>query len=311
MVNLERLESALSSIHRKFVIDEPRGPSTLVAALRNLLPAIDPESWQARLEWGGVYVNGRMKTRDVDLPSPCCIEYFEPKYPFDSRFDFYPCFSADWVLYEDEDLIVSYKPAGLPCLPSREQTHIHLKGYIEKYLRQRVHMPSRLDTATSGMLVMSKSARMNKDLQQAFEFRRMAKYYLMETASAPTWQETLVEAPIGKHEGHPILRAVNFETGKDAKTLFAVTASSSCRGDDGRDHPTAIIRAKPLTGRTHQIRTHAAHTGIPIVGDNFYGGLPAPSLHLMSYQLGFHRPFDRKDFQLILPERFWPEWAVF
>ena len=274
--------------------------------LKSSFPHIDPRSWDARLDWGGVYVNGRMKLKDTELPCPCQLEYFEPKYPFEERFSFYPQFSESWILFNDCDVIVVFKPIGLSCLPSREQRHLHLKGYIEGYLKQRIHMPSRLDTATSGMLVISKSARMNKHLQQAFEFRRVAKYYLLETASVPDWDELLVDASIGKDRTHPILRKTGGEDPKEARTQFAVICHSSIKNSSQK---TALIRAKPLTGRTHQIRTHCAHAGIPIVGDNFYGGAIHDSFHLISYPLEFYHPIEKKLITIILPERFWPGWA--
>lgn len=301
MPDLDRLESTLSSIHWTFrYYDERVSPWTLLNGLKFSLPDIDPSTWLERLEWGGVYVNGRMKTSDMDLPLPCLLEYFEPKYPFEERMNFYPEFSSTWILFKDDDVVVVYKPAGLPCLPSREQRHIHLKGYVESHLRQRLHMPSRLDTSTAGMLVMSRSSRMNRHIQQAFEHRRVAKYYLFETGFRPEWTERLVEASIAKDHTHPILRKVDVHNGKDAKTLF----TNICEAD-GR----FLIRAKPMTGRTHQIRTHAAYIGIPITGDNFYEGLHAEELRLLSYQVEFHHPFNDAPCTVILPEEFWPEWA--
>ncbi|NMC63170.1 MAG: RluA family pseudouridine synthase, partial [SAR324 cluster bacterium] len=304
MADLERLKSALSSIHWNFEFYEKSiDPWRLIPLLEATFPSINPETWKDRLDWGGVYVNGRMKTHDIELPCPCQLEYFEPKYNFEERFKAYPEFSKSWVLHEDEDLIVVFKPVGLPCLPSREQRHLHLKGFIENYLKQRVHMPSRLDTATSGILIMSKSARMNKAIQQAFEFRRVSKYYLFETASIPDWNQRLVNESIGKDREHPILRKTNGENAKEAKTLFETVCFSSVTDDKGKLHDTILIMAKPLTGRTHQIRTHCSHIGIPIIGDNFYGGLNSSSFHLISYKLEFFHPFEKRLVTVGLPEQ--------
>ena len=311
MADIPRLESALSSIHWTFRHDEALiQPWNLVNALKISLPAIAPETWEARLDWGGVYVNGRMKTHDVELPCPCVIEYFEPKYPFEERHSFYPEFSPSWILFEDDDAVVVYKPAGLPCLPSREQRHMHLKSYVERHFRQQIHMPSRLDTSTAGLLVMSRSSRMNRHIQQAFEYRRVAKYYIFETAVIPEWTEKLVEAPIGKDCDHPVLRRIDPDGGKEARTLFTRVCMSEISDIDGNIHPSCLISARPMTGRTHQIRTHAAYLGIPVAGDNFYQGFHVEGLRLLSYRVDFHHPFIGEDCSVILPEVLWPEWAA-
>jgi tRNA pseudouridine32 synthase/23S rRNA pseudouridine746 synthase len=230
------------------------------------------------------------------------VEYYEPKFSIAESIRLFPKFSADNIVYEDADLIAAFKPGKLPCTPSREQRHHSLKAYIEKYLGKEVHMPSRLDTSAQGLVVMSRSKRMHKHLQHAFEKHSAEKYYLLEVAPAVKWSRKMVDNLIAEDPTHPILRQVVQSGGQKAQTYFRVLRP-------GIDNQSSLLLAKPRTGRTHQLRVHTAHLGHPIVGDNFYGGIEAPDLHLLSFRLRFFNPLTDKQVEIELPQNLIPDWA--
>lgn len=281
-------------------------PKTLLDALTQELPVIDSTSWLDRLALGGAYVNGQRATTNINLSAPCKVEYFEPKFDIRQLDQHIPKFSPEQIVYEDTELIVVFKPIKLPCLPTRDQFSLNLKHYLEDYLGAKVHMPSRLDTSTQGLVVVSKSALMHNSLQQLFEKRKINKHYVLEVAGKPSWNTWVVTDSIGRDPQHAVLRKVlapGSAGAKDAKTFFRALARS-------KEPPeaTTLLEALPETGRTHQIRVHAASIGLPIVGDNFYGGPVAPSLHLLSYRVVFAHPINRKILDICVPGRLCPEW---
>lgn len=271
-----------------------------------------------RAAWGGLYLNGRMAHKEVQLSAPCQVEYFEPKFKIEEADKFFPEFKEEYILFEDEDLLIVFKPANLPCLPGKEQQRFHLKGCLLKYLaksstKAQIHLPSRLDSSVSGVIAASKSARMNKELQQAFEKRTVSKTYILEVLGHFPEDEILVEKAITRDTLHPVLRKVCEENGKPARTSFKFCALKEYtegmpQQNTNAGNSSSLVSAKPLTGRTHQIRVHAAHLGFPIIGDNFYAGEPSDSLHLLSYSFGFFNPFSKKELRVSLPQRLYPSW---
>jgi len=310
MTDLSRLEDALHSklwswSYRK----SAQCPACLLEVLTKQLAHIDPKSWQQRFSWGGIYVNGRAVSDNVPLSAPCKVEYYEPKFNIDARDDFFPAFRECPVLYRDEDILIIYKPARLPSLPGRDQTCFSLKTYLESYLKQKVHLPSRLDTSTCGVMAVSISRRMHSRLQKIFERRLVEKYYLFCASKQVEWASITVDSPIGRDSTHPVLRKVS-PHGKKAVTVLTRLHTTQHADFLGARIPASLIEAKPLTGRTHQIRVHAASIGAAIVGDNFYNGLPAQSLHLVSWRISLRHPYQHRMLDVRLPDSLMPGWAL-
>lgn len=309
-VNLERLNSALSSYYRKLVFLTPATcPSTLIAALSEYFPHLDAGLWEERLAHGGTYVNGARCHTDMTLVAPCQIEFYELK---DSALtaDFGAAFRIqDFVVHEDEALLIVYKPCGLSSMPTREQSSLNLKAFLEKYLQEtspgsNLHMPSRIDTSVQGLVITSKNSSFHTSLQRSFERRLIHKKYRMEAAGRVDWDSLEVDLAIARDTRHAVLRRCVKEGGKASLTHFSKLAEKIL--PDGTPH--SLIEASPVTGRTHQIRVHASTYGFPIVGDNFYGGIAAPELHLMSYQARFPHPVTGKEIEITAPAKFLPEW---
>jgi tRNA pseudouridine32 synthase/23S rRNA pseudouridine746 synthase len=185
------------------------------------------------------------------------------------------------VLFIDGEAIVIDKPAGLAVHPGAK-TPESLEDYLH-HLRfgfKRKPLPvHRLDRDTSGCLLLARNPKAHKAFQRAFEEKRVAKTYVAVLDGVPEAEQGTVDMALGKistaEEGW---RMVPDEAGRPSVTHWRVAAVR-----DGR----AILVFSPETGRTHQIRVHAASgIGIPIVGDPVYGAGKGPMLlHALSLRV--------------------------
>ncbi len=264
-----------------------------------------PEFWPAQLAWGGIFLDGQEVFFDQLLDYPSRIEYYQPKYSILSGEPFFPSFDLDRIVYEDQHLLVYAKPKGLPCVSSREQRKYNLRKYLDEYVGRPVHMPSRLDMSTQGLVPVSKTKLAHNQLQQVYQQRRVNKIYRLFTDRSYSWKSRRVETLITKHPDHPVLRRCSRLEGQNAVTQFKTVR----RGELG-----ALLEARPITGRTHQIRVHAQFLDIPICGDSFYHGSVEvdgqdPELHLICFRLQFPHPVTKLPLNLKVPERLLPAWA--
>jgi 23S rRNA pseudouridine1911/1915/1917 synthase len=182
-----------------------------------------------------------------------------------------------------------YKPVGWLTIPGRgnKENVPVLSHVLGAQLRGGISLPKgsrspdlfvvhRLDEFTSGVILFATSSEAHKALSQAFETGDIKKTY-WAVISGELRSQT-VDAPIFKIPSKKNKSVVSLEKGKPSKTLFRQIHSSG---------GFAIVEAKPITGRSHQIRVHLAHIGCPIVGDKLYGGvaelqglsIPFPLLH--------------------------------
>ena len=190
-------------------------------------------------------------------------------------------FWDDRVLHIDGEAIVIDKPAGLAVHPgarTREslEDYLHHLRFGFRRLPQPVH---RLDRDTSGCLLLARNPKAHKAFQRAFEEKRVEKAYVAVLDGVPEAESGTVDMALGKvstaAEGW---RMVPDATGKHAVTHWRVVTVL-----DGR----ALVLFTPETGRTHQIRVHAASgIGVPIAGDPVYGrGRGAMLLHALSLKV--------------------------
>jgi tRNA pseudouridine32 synthase/23S rRNA pseudouridine746 synthase len=179
----------------------------------------------------------------------------------------------DRILYVDAEAIVIDKPAGLPVdTPRAGGDSVAARAAELKlgFQREPVAM-HRLDRDTSGCLLLARNPKARSKFQQSFESGSVQKTYLAVLAGVPAGQSGVIDLPLAKfstaEEGW---RMVPDEMGKRAQTDWRVLAER-----DGQ----CLVEFKPLTGRTHQIRVHAARgLGAAIVGDPVYGGGDGPML---------------------------------
>ena len=183
-----------------------------------------------------------------------------------------PVNAAVRVLHEDDALIVLDKPAPLPMHPGGRFNRNTLQFLLERvYAPEKPRPAHRLDANTSGVLVVCRTRAIAARVQPQFARRTVEKIYLAKVHGHPADERFSCDAPISAAPGEVGSRAAGVagDGMQDACTEFTVLR----RDPDG----TALVEARPLTGRTNQIRIHLRHLGHPIVGDPVYGrGSEAP-----------------------------------
>jgi RluA family pseudouridine synthase len=188
------------------------------------------------------------------------------------------------IIFEDNQLIVVDKPAGLPVLPDGWEKD---SQYLVKMLEEqfgKIFIVHRLDKITSGVMVFARDAETHRALNTQFENHDAQKTYHAIIEGNPKWDEKVAKHPLRANVGHKHRTMVDDRNGKPSETRFRVIK---------RYPDAALIEAKPMTGRTHQIRVHAYALGHPLLGDLLYGaqetyGLVRPMLHAQS--LSFVHP---------------------
>ncbi len=304
--DLARVTSTLRTAYHCVTLLTPSdGPTSLLPLLLHRFPHIPEESWPERFDFGGVYVNGREALGDQPLPFPCKVEYYEPKFPISEAHALFPKFEERFVIYQDDAVAVVYKPPRLSSMPAKEQRHFSLKASLEKLFKKPVHMPSRLDVSAQGLLVVSLHPDAHAKLQQCFESRKAHKTYFLATTAPVAWERVSVDLPIARDPRHPVLRTTALGGLEGQPALTHLTRSHLAKSEGSS---VTVVKAEPVSGRTHQIRVHAASQAAPIFGDNFYGGDSASYLHLVSCSLAIPHPASGHALHVELPHELCPGW---
>ncbi len=227
--------------------------------------------------------------------------------------------SSSRVLYEDAHLVVLDKPAGLRMHAVEAGDRQHLVAYLEQALGpDPVHVVSRLDKETSGVVVVARTSQAAEALTESFRHHSVSKVYRAVVHGCPSRREGTIDAPIGPvGQGRYGIRS----RGRSARTSYRVvrcmqngagengTAQARSRKGEvviaGEDF--AVVELEPETGRTHQLRVHLAGIGHPIVGDLWYGGRRVPGvlrtlLHAESLEIPHPATGERMAFTAPLPE---------
>ena len=275
---------------------------------------------------GAVSVDGlqiRRPSYELLRGQTICIEFDKEKFFFEKQADdiAFEMTAAD-VLYEDEDLIAVNKPAFLPTEETivggekRDCLHAAVVRYLwaKSALRNPpyVGIMHRLDRETSGVILFTKTRSVNAAVHEMFEKRSVQKIYrAVCTISEKTGrtQESLrlekgstffVENHIGRispKSARAKWGALNAaQGGLYARTDFTVLERTVIGGI-----PAAKIEARPLTGRTHQIRVHLASIGLPILGDTLYGAPEYKRTMLHAQSLTFQHPVSGKAITVSAP----------
>lgn len=197
------------------------------------------------------------------------------------------------IVFEDEWLLVVNKPAGMLSVPGKAEDrdsvyHCLKKKYPEATGPMIVH---RLDMATSGLLLVAKTKEVHQDLQAQFANRSIKKRYVAVLDGIVLSERTgRIELPLCLNPLDRPRQIVNKEYGKEAITEYRIISESGSTFNESRKHTRIIFY--PLTGRTHQLRVHAAHPeglGCPILGDELYGK-KADRLYLHAEYIEFRHP---------------------
>ncbi len=202
------------------------------------------------------------------------------------------CMDADCpdeaeLIYEDESLIAVDKPSGMPSVPGLDGRESAFEILGRRF--EELHVVHRLDMDTSGILLFAKNTDAAVKIQKQFENHTIRKTYKARLKASETdlkaGDEGRIELPLSPDYDERPRQKVDFKQGKQAITEYKIDAINH----DG----TIDIIFYPLTGRTHQLRVHSAHSlglGCPIIGDPLYGGASDTRLQLYAVSISFRHP---------------------
>lgn len=232
-------------------------PETLLAFLLRRFHYHSASEWRSRIESGAVTVNGRgtgaehvLATREriVYVPPPL------PEPPVDARFA---------VLFEDAHLVAVSKSNNIPSTPSGKYWRNCLRYVLQRELKlPELYAVHRLDRETSGVNLFAKSRSVAAALGAAFTAGAVEKRYAAILLGLLPARELLVNAPLRDAGGEIHIKQAVHPLGRPSVTRFSLRAQlpGAC-----------LVDVRPFTGRTHQIRAHAAFMGHPVWGDRLYG----------------------------------------
>jgi 23S rRNA pseudouridine1911/1915/1917 synthase len=208
--------------------------------------------------------------------------------------------------FDDRWVAIAEKPAGI--LSQRAEVMRPGETAFDEQVLQALawrhgrrpflRLIHRLDRHTSGLVVFARNPEALKPIDQAWRSRRVTRFYLAAVSGRPEWRHTSVEEPIGRDQGHNWKFRVD-PGGKRARTKMAVLEQFES---------TTLVVCELETGRTHQVRVHLEHLGLPVVGDRLYGGAATTGGRLMlhAWALSLPHPKTRQELRLTaaLPPEF-------
>jgi 23S rRNA pseudouridine1911/1915/1917 synthase len=273
----------------KLTISAEHVGERLDRSLAQALPSFSRARLQTLIRDGFIKVNGKLARPRDAVRTGDIVEVREPEI---EKIEAQPEPIPLDILFEDDDLLVLNKPAGLVVHPGAgQQRHTlvnallaHCKNLSGIGGKERPGIVHRLDKETSGVLVIAKNDATHRDLSKQFAERTIGKTYLALIAGTPRKSSGTIDEPIARHPVHRHRMSVARRGGRSAKTEYCILRSSSDR---------SLVECVIHSGRTHQIRVHLHHLGHPVLGDKTYGGKRAGNFArqmLHAWKLSFRHP---------------------
>jgi 23S rRNA pseudouridine1911/1915/1917 synthase len=273
--------------------------------LAEALPAFSRARLQTLIRDGFVSLNGKPpRPRDL-VRNGDVVELREPEL---EKVEAQPEQIKLDVIFEDDDLLVLNKPAGIVMHPGAgHQAHTLVNALLAHCQnlsgiggKERPGIVHRLDKETSGALVVAKNDATHRDLSSQFAARTMTKIYLALVAGILRKTSGVIDKAIARHPVHRQRMSIARRQGRSAKTEYRVIRS----GEE-----ISLVECILHSGRTHQIRVHLHHLGHPVLGDKLYGGKRAgdyPRQMLHAWKLAFRHPRsgDAMSFEAPVPRDF-------
>ena len=274
----------------EFVVTEDGAKLRLDQFLAKRLPEYSRSRIQQLIHGGFVRLNDQTTRPRQIVRRSDKISLREPPV---EKIDIWPEPIPLDVLFEDEDIIVINKPAGLTVHPGAGQREHTLVNALLSHCgvslsgiggKERPGIVHRLDKETSGCLVVAKNDIAHRELSKQFAARTVEKIYLALVTGKLRKPAGVIEEKIGRHPVHRQRMRVTSLRGRTAKTEYRVICSSE---------QASLIECRLHSGRTHQIRVHLHHLGHAVLGDKVYAARFAknfPRQMLHAWKLGFHHP---------------------
>jgi RluA family pseudouridine synthase len=242
-----------------------------------LFPQLSKSEIRRVIDLGGCAVNQvmvRVASRQLKAGDEIALGIMEPERFIDVQY------AKSDLIFENSDYLAINKASGI----NSQRTPYQLKGTVEygvaQYLlesgsKEPARVIHRLDRGTSGVMFFPKNKQAATYISDQLKNSLVSKIYWAVVADQPDAESWRIDAPIAKINKFRYGVAL---PGKESSTEFRILAKGS---------GITLVEARPLTGRTHQIRVHLTHCGLPIVGDAPYGGSPAPRMLLHCRSMSF------------------------
>lgn len=203
------------------------------------------------------------------------------------------------IIYQDDAIIAVHKPSGLLTIQDGYNAALPCLKNILQAEFGNIWTVHRLDKETSGVILFARSSEAHQNLNAQFEARQIHKTYHAAITGYPAWNEIIIDSRLRVNGDRKHRTIIDPQNGKPALTRISV--------NQRRENDTLVI-VRPETGYTHQIRSHLASIGHPIIGDNLYHSLLdnspsayAPRLMLHAYEIEFYHPITQEIIRLIAP----------
>lgn len=281
---------------REVDINENDAGQRLDKFLTKYLPALPASMLYRSLRKNCVRINGK-HVRDGAhklQPGDRLQLYLKDEFFEDKKLDFLDAQAGFEIIFEDQNILIVNKKAGVCAHPDEHGSKNSLIAQIQKYLYQKGDydprqeqsfspaLCNRLDRNTSGLMIAAKNAAALREMNQRIKDRQVRKFYRCIAIGTFVQKEGLLEGYLTRGDKKVTVCAQKKEGAKQIRTAYRVLKETK---------ETSLLEVELLTGRTHQIRAQFAQAGHPLLGDIKYGGKAAPGFQhqaLCSYRLVFN-----------------------